>query len=108
MVVGSRTVCAVWASRRVRVQKAEGQGALGAKEEMERLARHLASLPLQPKHRISRVRTAIRCNMKVHSFAYSNRLLHALLAKAPPNNQAEIRTRAKCIRGSGGNRVRGG
>ncbi|CAI7883045.1 unnamed protein product, partial [Closterium sp. NIES-53] len=78
----------------VRLQKAEGQGALGAKEEMARLARHLASLPLQPKHRISCARTAIRRNMEVHNFAYSNRLLHALLAKAPPNKQAELRALA--------------
>ncbi|CAI5527096.1 unnamed protein product [Closterium sp. Naga37s-1] len=56
----------------VRLQKAEGQGALGA----------------------NYARTAIRCNMEVHNFAYSNRLLHALLAKAPPIKQAELRALA--------------
>ena len=77
------------------LQRAEGQGALGAKEEMARLSRHLASLPLQPKHRIVCARTAIRRNMEVHNFAYSKRLLDALLAKAPAGKQAELRSLSK-------------
>lgn len=77
-----------------RLQKAEGQGAMGAKEEMARLARQLASLPLQARHRISCLRTAIKRNMEVQNWAYAKRQLDLLLSKAPPQKQGELRALA--------------
>ena len=74
-----------------RLQKAEGDGAVGAKEEMARLSRHLGSLALQAKHRISCVRTAIKRNMEVQNYRFAGQMLEMLLAKAPPNKQAELR-----------------
>nr|CAD1843986.1 unnamed protein product [Ananas comosus var. bracteatus] len=41
-----------------RLQKVQGAVALSAKDEMARLSRHLASLPLQAKHRINCIRQA--------------------------------------------------
>lgn len=78
-----------------RLARAENQGAVGAKDEMARISRHLASLPLQPKHRISCMRTAIKRNMESQNYAFSKKLLDVLLTKAPPNKQQELRALVK-------------
>lgn len=75
-----------------RLQKVQGAGALSAKDEMARLSRHLASLPLQAKHRINCIRTAIKRNMEVQNFAYAKQLLDLLHSKAPSNKQDELRS----------------
>lgn len=75
-----------------RLQKVQGAGALSAKDEMARLSRHLASLPLQAKHRINCIRTAIKRNMEVQNFAYAKQLLDLLYSKAPSNKQDELRS----------------
>ncbi|WOL05680.1 hypothetical protein Cni_G14409 [Canna indica] len=74
-----------------RLQKVQGPGALSAKDEMARLSRHLASLPLQAKHRINCIRTAIKRNMEVQNYAYAKQMLDLLLSKAPPTKQDELR-----------------
>ncbi|OAE26773.1 hypothetical protein AXG93_1129s1220 [Marchantia polymorpha subsp. ruderalis] len=74
-----------------RLQRVEGQGAVGAKEEMARLSRHLSTLPLQPKHRISCIRTAIKRNMDVQNYIFSKKMLDLLISKAPPNKQEELK-----------------
>ncbi|KAG6507950.1 hypothetical protein ZIOFF_033305 [Zingiber officinale] len=74
-----------------RLQKVQGPGALSAKDEMARLSRHLASLPLQAKHRINCIRTAIKRNMEVQNYAYAKQMLDLLLSKAPPSKQEELR-----------------
>ncbi|GKB76707.1 KDPG/KHG aldolase [Tanacetum coccineum] len=43
-----------------RLQKVQGPSAISVKDEMARLSRHLGSLPLQAKHRINGIRTAIK------------------------------------------------
>lgn len=58
---------------------------------MARLSRHLASLPLQAKHRINCIRTAIKRNMEVQNYAYAKQMLDLLLSKAPPTKQEELR-----------------
>lgn len=58
---------------------------------MARLSRHLASLPLQAKHRINCIRTAIKRNMEVQNYAYAKQMLDLLLSKAPPSKQEELR-----------------
>ncbi|KAG1360945.1 hypothetical protein COCNU_09G004080 [Cocos nucifera] len=75
-----------------RLQKVQGPGVLSAKEEMARLSRHLASLPLQAKHRINCIRTAIKRNMEVQNYAYAKQMLDLLLSKAPPGKQDELRS----------------
>ncbi|KAJ4775115.1 Transducin/WD40 repeat-like superfamily protein [Rhynchospora pubera] len=75
-----------------RLQKVQGAGALSAKDEMARLSRHLAALPLQAKHRINCIRTAIKRNMEVQNFAYAKQQLDLLYSKAPPNKQDELRS----------------
>ncbi|KAJ8764503.1 hypothetical protein K2173_006243 [Erythroxylum novogranatense] len=75
-----------------RLQKVQGPSALSAKDEMARLSRHLSSLPLQAKHRINCIRTAIKRNMEVQNYAYSKQMLELLLSKAPPNKQDELRS----------------
>ncbi|KAL3680721.1 hypothetical protein R1sor_023677 [Riccia sorocarpa] len=77
-----------------RLQRVEGQGAVGAKEEMARLSRHLSTLPLQPKHRISCIRTAIKRNMDVQNYVFSKNMLDLLISKAPPNKQQELKALA--------------
>lgn len=80
-----------------RLQNVE-QGNAGAKEEMARLARHLSSLPLQAKHRIICLRTAIKRNMDVQNYAFSKKLLDLLLSKAPPNKREELQVLTKiCV-----------
>ncbi|GBG72188.1 hypothetical protein CBR_g11121 [Chara braunii] len=73
------------------IAKLQTEVGVGGKEEMARMARHLSALPLQPKHRVSCVRTAIKKNMDVHNYGYAKRMLDFLLAKAPPNKQAELK-----------------
>ncbi|XP_020080454.1 uncharacterized protein LOC109704135 [Ananas comosus] len=75
-----------------RLQKVQGAAALSAKDEMARLSRHLASLPLQAKHRINCIRTAIKRNMEVQNYAYAKQMLDLLFSKAPPNKQDELRS----------------
>ncbi|XWS45293.1 hypothetical protein CRYUN_Cryun15aG0124300 [Craigia yunnanensis] len=75
-----------------RLQKVQGPRALSAKDEMSRLSRHLGSLPLQAKHRINCIRTAIKRNMDVQNYAYSKQMLELLLSKAPPGKQEELRS----------------
>ncbi|XP_008788705.2 uncharacterized protein LOC103706397 [Phoenix dactylifera] len=75
-----------------RLQKVQGPGVLSAKDEMARLSRHLASLPLQAKHRINCIRTAIKRNMEVQNYAYGKQMLDLLLSKAPPTKQDELRS----------------
>uniref|UniRef100_A0A7N0UDG6 Transducin/WD40 repeat-like superfamily protein n=1 Tax=Kalanchoe fedtschenkoi TaxID=63787 RepID=A0A7N0UDG6_KALFE len=75
-----------------RLQKVQGANAISAKDEMARLSRHLGSLPLLAKHRISCVRTAIKRNMEVQNYAYSKQMLELLLSKAPPGKQDELRS----------------
>ncbi|OUZ99813.1 WD40 repeat [Macleaya cordata] len=75
-----------------RLQKVQGPSAISAKDEMGRLSRHLGSLPLQAKHRISCIRTAIKRNMEVQNYAYSKQMLDLLLSKAPPSKQDELRS----------------
>ncbi|KAL5705822.1 hypothetical protein ACHQM5_024065 [Ranunculus cassubicifolius] len=75
-----------------RLQKVEGPSASSAKDEMARLSRHLASLPLQAKHRIHCIRTAINRNMAVQNFTYTKQMLDLLLSKAPPGKQEELRS----------------
>lgn len=75
-----------------RLQKVQGAGALSAKDEMARLSRHLASLPLQAKHRINCVRTAIKRNMEVQNYAYAKLMLDLLLSKAPASKLDELRS----------------
>ncbi|PPS15235.1 hypothetical protein GOBAR_AA05343 [Gossypium barbadense] len=67
-----------------RLQKFQGPRALSAKDEMARLSRHLGSLPLQAKHRINCIRTAIKRNMDVQNYGYAKQMLELLLSKAPP------------------------
>lgn len=74
-----------------RLQKVQGPGAISAKDEMARLTRHLGSLPLQAKHRINCIRTAIKRNMEVQNYAYAKQMLDLLLSKAPPSKQDELR-----------------
>lgn len=75
-----------------RLQRVHGPGAISAKDEMARLARHLGSLPLLAKHRISCIRTAIKRNMEVQNYAYSKQMLDLLMSKAPPGKQEELRS----------------
>ncbi|MBA0833904.1 hypothetical protein Goarm_006315 [Gossypium armourianum] len=75
-----------------RLQKVQGPRALSAKDEMARLSRHLGSLPLQAKHRINCIRTAIKRNMDVQNYAYAKQMLELLLSKAPPGKQEELRS----------------
>ncbi|XP_072994208.1 uncharacterized protein [Typha latifolia] len=75
-----------------RLQKVQGASALSAKDEMARLSRHLASLPLQAKHRINCIRTAIKRNMEVQNYAYAKQMLDLLNSKAPPSKQDELRS----------------
>ncbi|XP_052197931.1 uncharacterized protein LOC127804887 [Diospyros lotus] len=75
-----------------RLQKVQGPSAISAKDEMARLSRHLGSLPLQAKHRINCIRTAIKRNMEVQNYAYSKQMLELLLSKAPPTKQDELRS----------------
>ncbi|GAV72477.1 hypothetical protein CFOL_v3_15965 [Cephalotus follicularis] len=75
-----------------RLQKVQGPSAISAKDEMARLSRHLGSLPLQAKHRINCIRTAIKRNMEVQNYAYSKQMLELLLSKAPPSKQDELRS----------------
>ncbi|KAK0603672.1 hypothetical protein LWI29_007382 [Acer saccharum] len=75
-----------------RLQKVQGASAISAKDEMARLSRHLGSLPLQTKHRINCIRTAIKRNMEVQNYAYSKQMLELLLSKAPASKQDELRS----------------
>lgn len=75
-----------------RLQKVQGSSALSAKDEMARLSRHLGSLPIKAKHRISCIRTAIKRNMEVQNYAYAKQMLELLLSKAPPGKQDELRS----------------
>lgn len=75
-----------------RLQRVQGPSAVSAKEEMARLSRHLGSLPLLAKHRISCIRTAIKRNMDVQNYAFAKSDLDLLLSKAPPNKQDELRS----------------
>lgn len=75
-----------------RLQRVQGPAAISAKDEMARLSRHLGSLPLLAKHRISCIRTAIKRNMEVQNYAYSKQMLELLLSKAPSGKQEELRT----------------
>ncbi|KAK8672923.1 hypothetical protein V6N13_111280 [Hibiscus sabdariffa] len=59
---------------------------------MARLSRHLSSLPLQAKHRINCIRTAIKRNMDVQNYAHAKQMLELLLSKAPPGKQEELRS----------------
>ncbi|XP_024518338.1 uncharacterized protein LOC9639327 [Selaginella moellendorffii] len=72
--------------------KVDGTAAVGAKDEIARLARHLSTLPLQAKHRITCIRTAIKRNMDVQNYAFAKSQLDLLLSKAPPNKQEELRS----------------
>ncbi|XVF15589.1 hypothetical protein REPUB_Repub09cG0167400 [Reevesia pubescens] len=74
-----------------RLLKVQGPRALSAKDEMARLSRHLGSLPLQAKHRINCIRTAIKRNMDVQNYAYAKQMLELLLSKAPPGKQEELK-----------------
>lgn len=76
----------------VRLQKVQGASAISAKDEMARLSRHLGSLPLQAKHRINCIRTAIKRNMDVQNYGYAKQMLELLLSKAPPGKQDELRS----------------
>ncbi|KAE8723338.1 estradiol 17-beta-dehydrogenase 1-like [Hibiscus syriacus] len=76
----------------LRLQKVQGPRALSAKDEMARLSRHLGSLPLQAKHRINCIRTAIKRNMDVQNYAYAKQMLELLLSKAPTGKQEELRS----------------
>ncbi|KAJ0097107.1 hypothetical protein Patl1_28747 [Pistacia atlantica] len=76
----------------LRLQKVQGPSAISAKDEMARLSRHLGSLPLQTKHRINCIRTAIKRNMDVQNFGYAKQMLELLLSKAPPSKQDELRS----------------
>ncbi|KAH1082248.1 hypothetical protein J1N35_022009 [Gossypium stocksii] len=75
-----------------RLQKVQGPRALSAKDEMARLSRHLGSLPLQVKHRINCIRTAIKKNMDVQNCGYAKKMLELLLFKAPPSKQEKLRS----------------
>lgn len=75
-----------------RLQRVQGPRAISAKDEMARLSRHLGSLPLLAKHRISCIRTAIKRNMEVQNYAYSKQMLDLLFSKAPPGKQEELRS----------------
>ncbi|XP_044361982.1 uncharacterized protein [Triticum aestivum] len=75
-----------------RLQRVQGAGTLSAKEDMGRLSRHLASLPIQAKHRINCIRTAIKRNMEVQNFAYAKQMLDLLYSKAPPTKQDELKS----------------
>lgn len=75
-----------------RLQKVQGASAISAKDEMARLSRHLGSLPLQAKHRINCIRTAIKRNMDVQNYGYAKQMLELLLSKAPPGKQEELRS----------------
>lgn len=75
-----------------RLQKVQGPSALSAKDEMARLSRHLGSLPIKAKHRISCIRTAIKRNMEVQNYAYAKQMLELLLSKAPAGKQDELRS----------------
>ncbi|KAK8948312.1 hypothetical protein KSP40_PGU008176 [Platanthera guangdongensis] len=73
-----------------RLQKVrQGSSAIYAKEEMSRLSRHLGSLPLLAKHRITCVRTAIKRNIEVQNFASAKQMLDLLLSKAPPGKRRD-------------------
>ncbi|GLT76209.1 hypothetical protein SLA2020_478820 [Shorea laevis] len=75
-----------------RLQKVQGPSAISAKDEMARLSRHLGSLPLQAKHRINCIRSAIKRNMDVQNYAYTKQMVELLLSKAPPSKQEELRS----------------
>ncbi|PIA46418.1 hypothetical protein AQUCO_01500152v1 [Aquilegia coerulea] len=75
-----------------RLQKVSGPSAISAKDEMARLSRHLGSLPLLAKHRISCIRTAIKRNMEVQNYAYAKQMLELLYSKAPASKQEELRS----------------
>ncbi|KAH9621979.1 hypothetical protein KSS87_010217 [Heliosperma pusillum] len=75
-----------------RLQRVQGAAAISAKDEMARLSRHLGSLPLLAKHRISCIRTAIKRNMEVQNYAYSKQMLDLLFSKAPPGKREELRS----------------
>lgn len=70
----------------------QGPAAISAKDEMARLSRHLGSLPLQAKHRINCIRTAIKRNMEVQNYAYAKQQLELLLSRAPSGKQDELRS----------------
>ncbi|KAI3697997.1 hypothetical protein L6452_31106 [Arctium lappa] len=75
-----------------RLQRVQGPSAISAKDEMARLSRHLGSLPLQAKHRINCIRTAIKRNMDVQNYGYAKQMLELLYSKAPPGKQEELRS----------------
>ncbi|GMH14770.1 hypothetical protein Nepgr_016611 [Nepenthes gracilis] len=75
-----------------RLQKVHGPGTISAKDEMARLSRHLGSLPLLAKHRISCIRTAIKRNIEVQNYAYAKQMLDLLLSKAPSGKQDELQS----------------
>ena len=75
-----------------RLLKVQGPRALSAKDEMARLSRHLGSLPLQAKHRINCIRTAIKRNMDVQNYAYAKQMLELLVSKAPAGKREELRS----------------
>ncbi|XP_038721894.1 uncharacterized protein LOC120014048 [Tripterygium wilfordii] len=76
----------------LRLQRVQGANAISAKDEMARLSRHLSSLPLQAKHRINCIRTAIKRNMEVQNYAYAKQMLELLLSKAPTSKHDELRS----------------
>ncbi|XP_038719297.1 uncharacterized protein LOC120012104 [Tripterygium wilfordii] len=76
----------------LRLQRVQGANAISAKDEMARLSRHLSSLPLQARHRINCIRTAIKRNMEVQNYAYAKQMLELLLSKAPTSKQDELRS----------------
>ncbi|KAF6155820.1 hypothetical protein GIB67_039151 [Kingdonia uniflora] len=87
------TICAQYKIAEIgRLQKVQGASALSAKDEMGRLSRHLGSLPLQAKHRINCIRTAIKRNMEVQNYAYAKQMLELLYSKAPASKQDELRS----------------
>lgn len=67
-----------------------------------RLARHLAALQLDAKHRVPCIRTAITHNMKAGNFAYAKRKVDFLLSRCPPDKKADLQLLAdKCVEGGG-------
>ncbi|KAF6150785.1 hypothetical protein GIB67_020868 [Kingdonia uniflora] len=92
-VKAQATICAQYKIAEIgRLQKVQGASALSAKDEMGRLSRHLGSLPLQAKHRINCIRTAIKRNMEVQNYAYAKQMLELLYSKAPASKQDELRS----------------
>ncbi|KAL0927560.1 hypothetical protein M5K25_001742 [Dendrobium thyrsiflorum] len=97
-IKGQATICAHYKiavailQEIARLQKVHGSSTISAKEEIARLSRHLASLPLLAKHRINCIRTAIKRNIDVQNFGYAKQMLDLLLVKAPPSKQDELRS----------------